>query len=178
VFHQRHNATAPEGRVWIGLAGDNTFQPNIELVFTKALLNNYLANVTISALTLNTWKENMSVNATEFRNTYRFSEPLNLILPYSLSLAITLFFVGIRTWSLLQNGVSAADGGFLQIMKSTTDRTEMEDLVVKDNAESSFASKRLLELKIRYGELNDAEGVGTGRAAFGMEGETRPLWNG
>lgn len=111
----------------------------------------------------------MLVNATEFRNTYRFSEPLNLIPPYSLSLTMALSFVGIGTWSLLQNGVSAADGSFLQIVKSNAGRIEMEELVIKGSAEGQFASKELLDLKIRYRELVDAKGMGTGRAAFGME---------
>ena len=65
-------------------------------------------------------------------------------------------------------------------MKSTTGRTEMEELVIKDNAEGKFASRELLDLRVRYGELVDSDGVSTGRAAFGTERETRPLrkdWN-
>jgi hypothetical protein len=161
-------------------ADENNFQPNIHLEFTQALLNQYLINVTLSALSLDTWTERKTITTAQYHNTYHFSSPLNLILPYALSLGAALIFVGIGTWSLLQNGASAADGGFLQIMKSTTGRTEMEELVIKDNAEGKFASQELLDLKVRYGELVDTDGVSTGRAAFGTEGETRPLrkdWN-
>jgi len=122
---QRHNTTQNDKRFGINLADSTTFQSNLDLVFTEALLNEYIANVTISALTLDTWKQNISVNTTEYRGTYKFSK-LNLILPYSLSLTFALIFAGIGTWSLIQNGALAADGGFLQIMKSTTGRTEME----------------------------------------------------
>jgi hypothetical protein len=154
------------------------FDPSRDLVFTEARLNEYIQHVTTSALSLETFYERIPVKTTQYRSTYHFSAPLNLILPYALSLAFACVFVGIRTWSLLQNGDSAADGGFLQIMTATTGRTEMEELVIRHDVEGKGASKELLDLKIRYGELVDGEGVSTGRAGFGMVGETIPLRKG
>lgn len=61
-----------------------------EAVITDDLLNEYITNVTISALSLNTWQQLVSVTTTKWRNTYDFSEPLNLILPYALSLTFAL----------------------------------------------------------------------------------------
>ncbi|KAH7380144.1 hypothetical protein BKA66DRAFT_609988 [Pyrenochaeta sp. MPI-SDFR-AT-0127] len=152
--------------------------PRTDLVFNQASLNDFLANVTISALSLDTWKEFRPINTTNYRATYKFSKPLNLIVPYVLSLAFTLVFTGIGTWSLLQNGVSATDGGFLHVVAATTGRTEMERVIVEHHVTGESVPKEVLNMKIRYGELVDGEGVGTGRAGFGMLEETRPLKRG
>ncbi|KAF1842004.1 uncharacterized protein K460DRAFT_409441 [Cucurbitaria berberidis CBS 394.84] len=154
--------------------------PRLDLYFDETALNDYITNITISALSLNIWKSLTPVKTTEYHSTYQFSKPINLILPYALSLALALVFVGIGTWSLVHNGVPAVDGGFLQILTTTTGRTEMEKLVEAQHGDGEGASKELLEMQIRYGELVDAEGAGTGRAGFGLVEETRLLkkgWN-
>jgi hypothetical protein len=151
------------------------FEPARDLVFTEAKLKEFLINVTISALSLNTSREKIPVNTTEYLGTYHFSQRINLVLPYALCLAFTLAFAGIGTWSLLQNGTSAVDGGFMEVMMATRGRTEMEELVLKHGTRGKSGSRELLDLEIRYGELLDAEGLSTGRAAFGMVVETRLL---
>jgi hypothetical protein len=77
------------------------------------MLNDFLTNVSISALTLDTWRVPYPVNITEYRTTYHFCSPIKLIIPYALSLGFGLLFVGIGIWSLVANGVPATDGGFL-----------------------------------------------------------------
>jgi hypothetical protein len=154
------------------------FEPSRDLVFTEAKLNDYITNVTISALSLNTWKERIPVNTTEYRSTYHFSAYMNLILPYTFSLAFAFVFVSIGTWSFLQNEASAANGGFLQIMMSTTGRTKMEEQVIRHNVEGKGQRKELLDMKIRYEKLVDDKGMSMGRAAFGTVGETIPLQKG
>lgn len=144
------------------------------------MINEYISNVTLSALNLGLGTQLTPVNVTEYKTTYEFSAPINLILPYALSLFFGIIFVIVGIWSMVQNGTSAADGGFLQIMTSTVGRTEMEDLAVAHQAkmDGDNVPKDLLKLKIRYGELIDGEGMGTGLAGFGTENETNVLRKG
>ena len=88
--------------------------------------------------------------------------------------------MGIRIWSLNQNGVSAIDGGFLQVMTTTTGRTNMEELTIahKRYIDGDNVPRELLDLKVRYGELVDDEGVCTGIAGFGTMEETKMLRKG
>lgn len=140
-------------------------------------INDFIANVTISALSLNLGKAKVPVKYTEYRTTYHFSRPVNVILPYSLILFLSVGFVVIGILSLNRNGVAATDGGFLQLMTSSIGRTKLEELVIEyyNTHDGDRVPKALLDLNIRYGELIDEEGVGTGIAAFGTEEETRTL---
>ena len=120
----------------------------------------------------------MPVTTTDFRSTYRFSNPLNLILPYSIFLVVGTAFVAVGIWSLWQNGVPAADGGVLQVMMATRGNTELERLVL---GEGRFAidevSDEVKNLKIRYGELvhEGVMGLGGRRLGFGTAEETVAL---
>ncbi|KAH4053609.1 hypothetical protein HBI25_051130 [Parastagonospora nodorum] len=53
------------------------------------------------------------VATTRYLIIYSFAKPNNLILPYSIFLAAATIFAVIAIWSLWQNGIPAADGGFL-----------------------------------------------------------------
>ncbi|KAL1792233.1 hypothetical protein ACET3X_009984 [Alternaria dauci] len=156
---------------------EENFDPRRDLNLSEAMLNEFLINVSISALTLDTWHVPYPVNITEYRTTYHFSRPINLIIPYALSLAFALVFIGIGIWSLVENGVPATDGGFLQVATTTTGRTEMAKLIESNTEEDGKEGvrKELLSMKVRYGELVDDGGVSTGRAGFGTLAETRPL---
>jgi hypothetical protein len=149
-----------------------------DLNITETTINEYLIMTAISALSLNAGATPVPVKITTYQATYEFSNALNLILPYSLSLLFCAVFVGIGFWSWTHNDASAADGGFLQVMTATTGRTIMEDLVVAQHIDNDSLPKELLDLEIRYGELLDAEGVGTGIAGFGTVEETKLLRKG
>jgi hypothetical protein len=158
---------------------DRDFSPWTDINITEETLNAVLTNVTISALSLGIWWDTVPVTTTRYRNTYEFSQPLDLILPYSISLAIATGFVFIGIWSLVRNGVAAADGGFLQVMMATRGHTEMEKLVLK---EGTFAtdeiSREVKDLEIRYGELviaGMAEDGAPRRLGFGTVDETASL---
>jgi hypothetical protein len=149
-----------------------------ELNITETTINEYLVMAAISALSLNAGETPVPVNITTYQATYEFSNPFNLILPYSLSLFFCAIFVGIGIWSWAHNGASAADGGFLQIMTTTTGRTRMEDLAIAQRIDKDNLPEELLDLEVRYGELLDAHGVGTGVAGFGTVEETKLLRKG
>ena len=156
---------------------EEDFDPRRDLDLSEDMLNEFLTNVSISALNLDTWRVPYPVNITEYRTTYHFSRPINLIVPYALSLAFALVSIGIGIWSLMANGVPATDGGFLQVATATTGRTEMSKLIEKEEKESDEDDVReeLLGMRIRYGELVDEGGIGAGLLGFGTHAETRPL---
>jgi hypothetical protein len=149
-----------------------SFDPSKDINPTEELLNTLIYNITLSAFSLGTWKENVSVTTTLYRNTYQFSHKRNLVIPYSVCLGVAIVFTAIAILSLHQNGIPAADGGFLQVMMATRGDTQMERLVLKNsNMTASDMSKKLGRLKIRYGELVSQEG----RMGFGTVDETLAL---
>jgi hypothetical protein len=148
------------------------FDPVTDINPTEDLLNTLIYNITLSAFSLGTWKENVSVTTTLWHNAYRFSHKRNLVLPYSICLGIAIAFAVIAIWSLHQNGIPAADGGFLQVMMATRGDTQMERLVLKGgDLTAEEMLKEIGGLKIRYGELVMQEG----RMGFGTVDETLAL---
>jgi hypothetical protein len=133
---------------------------------TQDLLNDVLTNIAISAISLETWWDIVSITTTRYQSTYSFANPLNLILPYSICFAAATIFAAIAIWSLSRNGTPAADGGFLQIMIATRGDTEMERLVLREKLTTvKNMSAELKALKVRYGEL-------VGEDVLGVEGRT------
>jgi hypothetical protein len=155
-----------------GPSGVNEFDPRASLDMTEDTINEFLANVTISALSLNTWFANVTVTNTGFRNVYRFSFPVNLVVPYATCLAAALVFVLIGLNALRLNGVPATDGGFLQILMTTTGDTVLNRAAAEASRTTNQASKELLDLKVRYANLNEGSASGVG---FGTVEETTAL---
>jgi hypothetical protein len=156
------------------------FDPRTSLDISEATMNALLANATISALLLNTWFGNITVKDTQYRNVYRFSHRINLLLPYGLCLGFTLIFVAIGLRALRGNGTSATDGGFLQVMMTTTGDTTMNREVGGASLRGGRnAPQTLLNMKVRFGELVPAEEtIASGRYGFGTMEETMPLRRG
>jgi hypothetical protein len=133
--------------------------PPRDLNLTEAMLNQFLANVSISAISLGTWRRLTPVNITNYRNVYTFSSPQSLILPYLIALSLSLLCNILGIWALSTNGEVAENGGFLQIMTTTRGNTEMDQVARKINhGREGGPEKELLDLKIRYGEM--VEGCG------------------
>ncbi|KAH7081938.1 hypothetical protein BKA63DRAFT_562469 [Paraphoma chrysanthemicola] len=108
---------------------------------SEALPNEALANITISALTLATAS------------------------PYGLCLHLILPVPVLGLLALQHNGVTAIDGGFVQLLMMTTGRTELEKTAVRgclggedDN------SKRMIKMKVGFGEMS-TEDAADGRNA-------------
>jgi hypothetical protein len=157
---------------------NSVWDPRYNLSITEDLLNSVLTNLTFSAISLGIWWDMVPVTTTRYRSTYSFTNPLNLILPYSTCLAAATLFAAIAIWSLWRNGIPAADGGFLQIMTATRGNTEMERLVLRERLITiENMSVELKDLRIRYGELvgEDVLGVDGRRLGFGTEEETVSL---
>lgn len=147
---------------------------------TEASLNELLTNITFSSLSLGIWNDQVSIDVTEYRNTYQFSHPISLILPYSLCLGIGLMILVLGMYSLWCNEVPATDGGFLQVMMATKGGTKLEALVIQQGLVGSDTIQReLKDLKIRYGELAIDRSLALGNVqkmyGFGTVDETIQL---
>jgi hypothetical protein len=154
------------------------FDINNSYNITEDILNEVLTNITLSAISLGTWSDMVNVTTTRYQSTYSFANPLNLILPYSVCLAAAALFAAIAIWSQWQNGIPAADNGFLQIMMATRGNTEMERIVLRERLMTiENMSAELKSLKVRYGELvgEDVLGVEGRRLGFGTVEETVSL---
>ncbi|KZM24667.1 hypothetical protein ST47_g4146 [Ascochyta rabiei] len=156
---------------------DFTYDPTLTVDITEAKLNAILSNITISAISLGTWWDSVPIDTTGFRNTYRFSQPLNLVLPYSICLGCAVIFAMVAIYSLWKNGMSATDGSFVQIMLATRGNTRMEQLAMAEHSvDLANVSKELWASKVRFGELitQDATAVTGVRRGFGTVDETLP----
>jgi hypothetical protein len=133
------------------------------------MLNDVLAKTIIPAISLGIWWDMIPVTTTRYRSIFMLTNPLNLILPYSICLAAAVAFAAIAMWSLLRNRMSAADGGFLQIMMATRGDTEMNRRILEEGvAAIDDMSDELKNLRVRYGELVGEEILGVGGRQFGF----------
>jgi hypothetical protein len=82
--------------------------------------------------------------------------------------------------ALHQNGVTAVDGGFIQLVATSTGSATLDKIAAGSClGGSEGAPKELLELKVRFGELIGEEKEGEARrAGFGIDEETVPLVKG
>lgn len=126
--------------------------------FDVEMAKELLINTTISALALN--KRFRVVNGTEMRtfNVYQFKNRLAFFIPYGLSigLGIPIIALGLLSFYIHNQGVSAINGGFLQLLMTTTGRTGLEDVVIKHFATMGGyenVSDELKTVEVRFGEL-------------------------
>ncbi|KAE8448782.1 hypothetical protein EG329_008784 [Mollisiaceae sp. DMI_Dod_QoI] len=154
-----------------------------DLIITQDILNEMLQNITLSLMnSFGLWTTEVNTTTSTFRNVYSFSDKLNLLLPYYLSLIISLPLLAIGGACLHSNGVSAIDGGFLQILMTTSNSKALHE-VASDGALGGQENvpEELKELKVRYGELVGGEEKLKAvrmRAGFGVEDEVVSIRNG
>lgn len=120
---------------------------------------------------LSIWNTTVIADITTYRNVYSFSRPLNLILPYTLSLLVSLPFLVVGCLSMRRNGVAALSDSFLQLLVTMT-RSEELDRVARPCSlgGGEMATKELKQTSIMFGELAGREGTRT-RMGFGLENE-------
>jgi hypothetical protein len=121
---------------------------------SEALLNQALANITISALSLGTWYDNVHGSSTRVFNVYHFHNRLSFYLPYGLCLLLTFPVRVLGLLALQHNDVTAVDGGFVQLLMTTTRRTDLEDAAARGylgGEENVPLEMRMME--VRFGEM-------------------------
>jgi hypothetical protein len=107
-----------------------------------------------------------------YTQQYIFTPRSTLIIPYATTVAVSLLFLVIGLIALRQNGVSAASGGFLQILCATKGSKALDDAVKEGSVGGSQnVSEELKGLHVMFGEMK-------GRAGFGARGEVKALVKG
>jgi hypothetical protein len=149
---------------------------------TPDMLNDFLLNITLSAVTEFGWWTANDTLVTQWAtiSVYSFSRPLNLVVPYFLCLCLALPILSIGAFALVRNGVSAIDGGFTQLITTSTGSETLEKVAAGGclGGNESIPGE-LKYLKIRFGEFVGGGEVGlVRRAGFGTEDETIPLAKG
>jgi len=125
------------------------------------------------------WKTIVNTTQSEGVNVYSFSQPLNLVLPYFISLGIALPFIIAGFLALIKNGVSATDGSFMQIITTSTGSAILDKAAAGGClGGDESAPKELKDLKIRYGEIIGRDDGRIKRAGFGAEDEITDLEKG
>lgn len=123
---------------------------------TEDLLNEVLANVTISALSLNTRYDIVDGFANKTVGVYQFRGKVSFYLAYGLPLLLTIPVVVLGLAALQHNGVSAIEGGFVQLLMTTTGYSELHNVAAKGcMGGQENVPKDLMKLKVRFGELLD-----------------------
>ncbi|KAL2063523.1 hypothetical protein VTL71DRAFT_5328 [Oculimacula yallundae] len=148
---------------------------------TQDLMNEYLFNITTSMmLAYGSWTTTVNATRLTSHNVYAFSQPLSLLLPYFITLFISLPFVVIGCLSLFKNGVSALDGSFTQIITTSTGSAVLDRAAAGGclGGNESLPDE-LKNMEIRFGEFVGRDDPGRiKRAGFGVEGEIKTLEKG
>lgn len=126
------------------------------------------------------WNTTANATVSTTINVYSFSRPLNLILPYFITLLLAIPFICVGGIALHSNGVSAIDGGFMQIISTSTGSAVLDRAAAGGclGGEESVPQE-LKDLEIKFGEIIDREDPGRiKRAGFGVESEITTLKKG
>jgi hypothetical protein len=147
---------------------------------SEDIFNNYLLNMSMSATqAYGHW--NTSVNATKdiTVNAYSFSAPLNLILPYFITLLLAMPFIILGGLALYWNGISPMDGGCMQIITTSTSSAVLDRAAAGGClGGNENVPQELKDLKIRFGEFIRHDNAPVKKAGFGAESETTTLKKG
>lgn len=86
-------------------AGFSALDPTaVWLDITSSSLQDLITNITISLLTIPHTKKRINVIMSTSRNVHSFARPWNMLLPYAVTLSVSLLFAGIGLVMLLRNG--------------------------------------------------------------------------
>lgn len=135
-----------------------------------------------AALQLGFWYTTVPVNITNIQEVYSFISPKTLIIPYLTCLLLSIPFLCLGLNSLRLNGVSAIEGGFLQILMTTTGSKALEKAAAGGClGGDENVPENLKRMRIRFGELvwsrvdEDGDRGVVKRAGFGTDDEVMPL---
>jgi hypothetical protein len=134
-----------------------------------------LANITIGTLTLDLWRGIVNGSVSRTYTVFRFDRRINFYLPCGLCLLYSLPVVALGMLALRSNGVSAIDGGFVQIlMTAATCETAVEKAARRGClGGSKNMPEELMRLKVRFGELVPAGVVDAGESKAESEAVMR-----
>ncbi|CZR63529.1 uncharacterized protein PAC_13426 [Phialocephala subalpina] len=145
----------------------------LDIPLSASILQSLLQNITISLLTLSNNNISTKVITSNYINQYQFHYPYLLAIPYALTLVGAFVFIIMGMMALVDNGISASSGGFLQLLCATRGSSVLNEMTRGSSlGGDKNVGDGLRDLVVRYGELRD-ERKGR-RAGFGVESE---VWN-
>jgi hypothetical protein len=140
------------------LKAQNFDQPSLFTV-TESILNSMLVNVSLSTIPkYNLWPVTTNVTMETLGMIYPFSRPINILLPYFLTLGLVLPLLLIGLWALRQNGVPATDGGTLQVSMTTRGSEALD----KESRQGFLAGERNIPSSLKGMEIMFGEFVRSG----------------
>lgn len=116
------------------------------------------------------------VNYIEYEPGYIFVNRPRLIAAYGGALLVCLVFILLGFGALIQNGVSASSGSFMQILCTTTHTDSAITQIARKACHGGAEGipEDLSKLEVRFGEVTN-EVDGRKYAAFGTVEETEVL---
>jgi hypothetical protein len=145
---------------------------------TPSTMEELLANVTISTLTMRNTTTQADVSQTIFFNTYSFAGWRVMAISYGLPVGLSLVFISLGMAALFRNGEAAESGGLLQLLCTTTGEELRINKLARRCAAGTGAgydkraAEELKTLRVRFGALGGDTKV---RMGFGTEEELMPL---
>jgi hypothetical protein len=111
--------------------------------------------MTMSAMqAYGSWSTGVSATKDTAVNVYSFSASLNLIISYFLTLVLSISFIILGGLVLYWNGVSAMDGGFMQIIITSTGSAILDKAAAGGCLGGNESMpQELKDLRIRFGEF-------------------------
>lgn len=109
--------------------GDTGFDLDINVKILKDIVANSTIAVMLGSIPLKVTNATVDANTTTYHNVYSFSRPINLVLPYFLSLVRSLPFLVFGYFSLRGNCVAALSDSFLQLSVTITRGEELDRMV-------------------------------------------------
>ncbi|RII05591.1 hypothetical protein CUC08_Gglean010086 [Alternaria sp. MG1] len=149
---------------------------DVRLKLSPAVIEELMQNTTLSVFNDATRKTKTMVNITSYENAYIFKEPSRLIASYTALLATYLVFATLGLVALVQNGVAADSGIFLQVLCATTNGNSILNRLAKQTCLGGSVNhpQELMNLEVQFGQVKE----NTGLAAFGTAAEVTELKKG
>ncbi|KAB2109089.1 hypothetical protein AG0111_0g2558 [Alternaria gaisen] len=149
---------------------------DVRLQLSPAVIEELIQNTILSIFDDATHKTETMVNTISYENAYMFKEPGRLIASYTALLATYLVFATLGLVALVQNGVAADSGIFLQVLCATTNGNfVLENLANQACLDGSVNYPReLLDLEVQFGQVKEDKEL----AAFGTAAEVTDLKKG
>lgn len=141
---------------------------SLYLTLNATVLQTYLENTIISMLTLSNQNVSTMITTNQYVNHYSFASPARLVIPYAVTLLVALVFIVFGIFAMVQNGVSASSGGFIQLLCTTKGSQTLEDITLENSLGGDSVSDDLKNLVVKYGQLKNKD---VARAGFGVPGE-------
>ncbi|ORY14544.1 hypothetical protein BCR34DRAFT_227937 [Clohesyomyces aquaticus] len=127
---------------------------------SQDLLNEVLVNITLSAMNrLALWSTEAPATTRIHYNTYSFNHPLRLILPYFISLVLSIPFIIVGILALIHNGAPAPSGGVIDVLAMGSKSETLMSAAEKVSFEKRSGEKELGRLRVGYSKINGGLGV-------------------